>query len=250
MKIISWNVNGIRACVKKGLLEFLKKDNADIYCFQEIKLSEKDADPIKELFSENLPKYHQFWHYATRRGGYSGLLVLSKKKPTETKVDSGDEGRILHLEFNELDLLNVYFPHTGRSLEKLDHKMNFNNEFLAQMQNLKKPTILAGDFNVAHTELDIERFKQNRGNAGFTDEERNWFSKLLKTGFIDTFRYFHPEERKYTWWLQMFDARERNVGWRIDYFLVTRNLEKKLISADILTEVFGSDHCPVELVLN
>lgn len=245
MKIISWNVNGINAAIGKGLLDFMEKENADIYCFQEIKVSPSKIPVIGE--------YESFWHPA-RRKGYSGVVIFSKKEPLAVmkgienkEIDA--EGRVLTLELKKFFLINVYFPHSGRDLSRIDFKLNFNKLFLEFCEKLseKKPIIVASDFNVAHKEIDLANPKQNEKNAGFTREEREWFDSFLKNGYIDTFREFNKEGGNYTWWTYRFGARKRNIGWRVDYFIISRELKENLISSEILSEVKGSDHCPIRL---
>ena len=249
MKLISWNVNGLRACVKKGFLEYFNEVDADIFCRQESKLQEGQIDL-------DLPGYYQYWNYAVKKG-YSGTAVFTKKKPLSVTYGMGieehdNEGRIITAEFEEFYLVTVYTPNSQNELARLDYRCKWEDDFLAYLKNLEKtkPVVVCGDMNVAHNEIDLKNPKTNRKNAGFTDEEREKFSNLLNAGFIDTFRYFHPDlEQVYSWWSYRFKAREKNAGWRIDYFCVSSSLEKYLSSADIHTEVLGSDHCPVELQL-
>ena len=249
MKLISWNVNGLRACVKKGFLDYFNEVDADIFCIQESKLQEGQIDL-------DLPGYYQYWNYAIKKG-YSGTAVFTKKKPLNVTYGMGieehdQEGRIITAEFEEFYLVTVYTPNSQNELARLDYRCKWEDDFLAYLKNLEKtkPVVVCGDMNVAHNEIDLKNPKTNRKNAGFTDEEREKFSNLLNAGFIDTFRYFHPDlEHVYSWWSYRFKAREKNAGWRIDYFCVSSSLEKYLASADIHTEVFGSDHCPVELQL-
>ena len=249
MKLISWNVNGLRACVKKGFLEYFNEVDADIFCIQESKLQEGQIDL-------DLPGYYQYWNYAVKKG-YSGTAVFTKKKPLSVTYGMGieehdNEGRIITAEFEEFYLVTVYTPNSQNELARLDYRCKWEDDFLAYLKNLEKtkPVVVCGDMNVAHNEIDLKNPKTNRKNAGFTDEEREKFSNLLNAGFIDTFRYFHPDlEQVYSWWSYRFKAREKNAGWRIDYFCVSSSLEKYLSSADIHTEVLGSDHCPVELQL-
>ena len=247
MKLISWNVNGIRACVQKGFLEFFREADADIFCLQETKLQ---AGQI-EL---DLEGYEQYWNYAVKKG-YSGTAVFTKKKPLNMTYGIGieehdQEGRVITLEFEEFYFVTVYTPNSQNELARLDYRMKWESDFLAYLKKLeeKKPVIFCGDLNVAHKEIDLKNPKTNRKNAGFTDEERGKFTEMLDAGFIDTFRYFYPDQEGiYSWWSYRFKAREKNAGWRIDYFCVSKELEEKLISAKIHTEVFGSDHCPVEV---
>lgn len=247
MKLISWNVNGIRACAGKGFLEFFKEADADIFCIQESKMQEGQL----EL---DLPGYRQYWNYAERKG-YSGTAVFTKKEPLSVVNGMGipehdKEGRVITLEFEDFYMVTVYTPNSQNELARLDYRMTWEDAFLAYLKKLEenKPVIVCGDMNVAHKEIDLKNPKTNRKNAGFTDEEREKFSILLDNGFVDTFRYFYPEQEGiYSWWSYRFKAREKNAGWRIDYFLVSEVLKEKLKDAKILTEVFGSDHCPVEL---
>jgi len=247
MKLISWNVNGIRACAGKGFLEFFKEADADIFCIQESKMQEGQL----EL---DLPGYHQYWNYAEKKG-YSGTAVFTKKEPLSVVNGMGipehdKEGRVITLEFEDFYMVTVYTPNSQNELARLDYRMTWEDAFLAYLKKLEenKPVIVCGDMNVAHKEIDLKNPKTNRKNAGFTDEEREKFSILLDNGFVDTFRYFYPEQEGiYSWWSYRFKAREKNAGWRIDYFLVSEVLKEKLKDAKILTEVFGSDHCPVEL---
>lgn len=249
MKLISWNVNGLRACVKKGFLDYFNEVDADIFCIQESKLQEGQIDL-------DLPGYYQYWNYAIKKG-YSGTAVFTKKKPLNVTYGMGieehdQEGRIITAEYEEFYLVTVYTPNSQNELARLDYRCKWEDDFLSYLKNLEKtkPVVVCGDMNVAHKEIDLKNPKTNRKNAGFTDEEREKFSNLLNAGFIDTFRYFHPDlEQVYSWWSYRFKAREKNAGWRIDYFCVSSSLEKYLSSADIHTEVLGSDHCPVELQL-
>jgi exodeoxyribonuclease III len=249
MKIISWNVAGINACIKKGLLEFIKNEDADAYCFQEVKSSEEKA---RNLFDE-LKNYKPYYLFGDKKG-YSGVLTLSKTKPLSVIEGIGvqefnKEGRVLTLEFPRFFLANAYFPHSHRELTRLDFKLKFNNAFLNFCKNLEKqkPLIIAADFNVAHKEIDLANPKQNQKNAGFTKEEREWFDFFLKQGFLDSFRKFNQEEGNYTWWTYRNNARERNIGWRIDYFVVSNSLKSNLTSSKILKDVRGSDHCPISI---
>jgi len=249
VKIISWNINGINACIRKGLINFIKKENADIYCFQETKSS---TERVEEEFL-HLKGYQQFWFSAEKKG-YSGTLVLSKKKPLAVikglgieKFDS--EGRVLALEFDNFFLVNVYFPHSRRGLERIDFKIEFNKELEKFVQKLRKmkPIIIASDFNVAHKDIDLANPKQNERNAGFTIQERNWFDSFLNLGYIDTLREFNKEGGNYTWWTYRFKARDRNIGWRVDYFVISEELKSKLKSSAILKDVMGSDHAPIKM---
>lgn len=249
MKIISWNVNGLRACLNKGFEEFFYNEDADIFCIQETKLQEGQIDL-------NLPGYEMYWNYAEKKG-YSGTAIFTRIKPISVKKGIGieehdKEGRVITLEFEDYYLVTVYTPNSQTELARLDYRIKWEEDFKAYLKKLeeKKPVIVCGDLNVAHKDIDLKNPKTNRKNAGFTDEEREKFSKLLDSGFIDTFRYFYPtEEGKYSWWSYRFSARKNNAGWRIDYFLVSECLKDRLKSADILSDIMGSDHCPVELVL-
>lgn len=247
MKFISWNVNGIRACVQKGFLDFFKEIDADIFCLQETKMQAGQL----EL---DLPGYYQYWNYAVKKG-YSGTAIFTKKEPLSVTYGIGieehdQEGRVITLEFEDFYFITVYTPNSQNELARLPYRMTWEDDFLAYMKKLeeKKPVIFCGDLNVAHKEIDLKNPKTNRKNAGFTDEEREKFSTLLENGFIDTFRHFYPnQEGIYSWWSYRFKAREKNAGWRIDYFIVSECLKDRLVDAKIHTEVFGSDHCPVEL---
>ena len=249
MKLISWNVNGIRACVGKGFLEFFKEADADIFCIQESKMQAGQL----EL---DLPGYYQYWNYAEKKG-YSGTAVFTKKEPLSVVNGMGipehdKEGRVITLEFENFYMVTVYTPNSQNELARLDYRMAWEDAFLAYLKGLEKtkPVIVCGDMNVAHKEIDLKNPKTNRRNAGFTVEEREKFSMLLESGFVDTFRYFYPEQEGiYSWWSYRFKAREKNAGWRIDYFLVSECLKDKLQDAKILTDVMGSDHCPVEVDL-
>ena len=247
MKLISWNVNGLRACVKKGFMDYFKQADADIFCLQETKLQEGQIDL-------ELEGYHQYWNYAEKKG-YSGTAVFCKEEPVSVSygigIDEHDhEGRVITLEFDKFFFVTVYTPNSQNELTRLDYRMKWEDDFLAYIKGLetKKPVIYAGDLNVAHQEIDLKNPKTNRKNAGFTDEERGKFSNVIESGMIDTFRYFYPDMKDiYSWWSYRFRARENNAGWRIDYFIASRSLEKYLLDAKIHTEVMGSDHCPVEL---
>ncbi|MHA1340994.1 MAG: exodeoxyribonuclease III [Promethearchaeota archaeon] len=254
LKIISWNVNGLNSCYKKGLLNFIKKENADIYCFQETKGSEKTI-PNEAYF---ISGYKTFWFQAERKG-YSGVMTLcrSNLKPltvikgiNDTETDN--EGRVLTLEFDSFFLINAYFVNATRGLTRLDLKMRFNKQFLEFCNSLKKnkPLIACGDFNVAHTELDIANPKANQNHAGFTQQERDFFTEFLNNGYIDTFRMFVKEGGHYTWWSYIRNARAKNIGWRLDYFVVSEDIKDKVISSKILNNVYGSDHCPISLEIN
>ena len=251
MKLISWNVNGIRACVKKGFLDYFQEVEADIFCIQETKMQEGQL----EL---ELDGYHQFWHSAVKKG-YSGTAVFTREKPMEVAYGLGtgleefeSEGRVITLTYEDYYLVNVYTPNSQRDLARLDYRQEWEDIFRGYLKELDqtKPVILCGDLNVAHQEIDLKNPKTNRRNAGFTDEEREKMTVLLDNGFVDTFRYFYPDkEDAYTWWSYMGKARDRNVGWRIDYFIVSERMALKLEDAAIHDQVLGSDHCPVELVL-
>ena len=249
MKLISWNVNGLRACVEKGFMDFFKEIDADIFCIQESKLQEGQI----EL---DLPGYYQYWNYAEKKG-YSGTAIYTKTEPLSVSYGIGieehdKEGRVITLEFEDFYMVTVYTPNSQRELTRLDYRMAWEDDFRAYLCGLagKKGVIVCGDMNVAHQEIDLKNPKTNRRNAGFTDEEREQFTKLLQAGFIDTFRYFYPEaEGCYSWWSYMRNARATNAGWRIDYFCVSKQLEDRLKGAKIHSQVFGSDHCPVELEL-
>ena len=250
MKLISWNVNGLRACVQKGFLDFFHDSDADIFCIQETKLQEGQIDLKME-------GYEQYWNYAKKKG-YSGTAVFTKKKPLSVTYGLGieehdQEGRVITLEFEEFYFVTVYTPNSQNELARLDYRMQWEDDFLSYLKKLeeKKPVVFCGDLNVAHKEIDLKNPKTNRRNAGFTYEEREKFTQLLEHGFIDTFRYFYPDQEGiYSWWSYRFRAREKNAGWRIDYFCVSEVLREKLEDAKIHTEIFGSDHCPVELDLS
>ena len=249
MKFISWNVNGLRACVGKGFLEFFQQVDADFFCLQETKLQ---AGQI-EL---DLPGYHQYWNCAEKKG-YSGTAIFSKVEPLQVtyglpQEEHNHEGRVITLELEQFYLVTVYTPNSQDQLARLDYRMQWEEDFRAYLQALdeQKPVIVCGDLNVAHQEIDLKNPKTNRRNAGFTDEERAKMTTLLQAGFTDSFRYFYPDVTGvYSWWSYRFKAREKNAGWRIDYFLVSDRLQPQLQGAKIWTEVLGSDHCPVELVL-
>ena len=249
LKFISWNVNGIRACVQKGFLDIFKEMDADIFCLQETKMQAGQL----EL---EMPGYHQYWNSAVKKG-YSGTAIFTKKEPLSVAYGIGieehdQEGRVITLEFDDFYFITVYTPNSQNELARLPYRMKWEEDFLAYLKKLeeKKPVIFCGDLNVAHKEIDLKNPKTNRKNAGFTDEEREKFSVLLENGFIDTFRYFYPDQEGiYSWWSYRFKAREKNAGWRIDYFVVSECLKDRLVDAKIHTEVFGSDHCPVELVI-
>ena len=247
MKFISWNVNGLRACVQKGFLDFFKEMDADFFCIQESKLQEGQIDL-------DLPGYHQYWNYAEKKG-YSGTAIFTKHEPLSVSYGIGieehdHEGRVITLEYDDFYMVTCYTPNAQNELARLPYRMTWEDDFLAYLKTLdaKKPVILCGDLNVAHKEIDLKNPKTNRHNAGFTDEERGKMTQLLEAGFTDTFRYFYPDmENIYSWWSYRFKAREKNSGWRIDYFITSASMNDKLTGAKIHTEVLGSDHCPVEL---
>ncbi|WP_375088992.1 exodeoxyribonuclease III [Peribacillus sp. RS7] len=247
MKLVSWNVNGIRACVKKGFLDYFKDVDADIFCLQETKLQEGQI-------SLELEGYHQYWNYALKKG-YSGTAIFTKEKPLSVKYGVGEmdeepEGRIITLEFENFYMVNVYTPNAKRDLSRLDYRLEWEDGMIDYLKELDlvKPVIFCGDLNVAHQEIDLKNPKPNIGNSGFTNEERGKMTELLGAGFIDTFRHFYPkQEGAYTWWSYMAKVRERNIGWRIDYFIVSKRLADFLIEANIHCDVMGSDHCPVVL---
>lgn len=247
MKLISWNVNGLRACVQKGFLDFFQKADADIFCVQETKLQEGQIQL-------ELEGYEQYWNYAEKKG-YSGTAVFTKKTPLSVRYGIGieehdHEGRVITLEYEKFFFVTVYTPNSQSELARLDYRMKWEDDFLAYLKSLEetKPVIYAGDLNVAHQEIDLKNPKTNRKNAGFTDEERAKFSNVLASGMIDTYRYFYPDQTGiYSWWSYRFKAREKNAGWRIDYFVVSEALKDMLEDAKIHTEILGSDHCPVEL---
>ena len=247
MKCISWNVNGIRACVKKGFLDFFKEADADIFCIQESKMQEGQLDL-------ELDGYEQYWNYAVKKG-YSGTAVFTKERPLAVTYgmaieEHDQEGRVSTLEYEDFYFVTVYTPNSQSELARLDYRMTWEDDFLAYLKGLeeKKPVVFCGDLNVAHKEIDLKNPKTNRKNAGFTDEERGKFTDLLAAGFTDTFRYLYPDvEGVYSWWSYRFSARAKNAGWRIDYFCVSDCLKDKIEDAKILTDVMGSDHCPIEL---
>jgi len=247
MKLISWNVNGIRACVQKNFLEFFHEINADIFCIQESKMQAGQLDL-------ELEGYYQYWNYAEKKG-YSGTAIFSKTEAISVEygigIDEHDkEGRVITLEFEDFYMVNVYTPNAQNELARLDYRMKWEDDFKGYLKKLeeKNPVIVCGDLNVAHKEIDLKNPKANRKNAGFSDEEREKLSKLLDAGFIDSFRYFFPEQTDiYSWWSYRFSARAHNAGWRIDYFLTSESLQDKLLGAKIHSDILGSDHCPVEL---
>ena len=249
MKLISWNVNGLRACMGKGFLDFLKASDADIVCLQETKMQREQADFI-------IGGYEEYWNSAEKKG-YSGTAVFTKKPPLSVSYGIGipehdTEGRVITAEFPDFFLVNVYTPNSQQELARLPYRMQWEDAFRDYLKTLdqKKPLIVCGDMNVAHEEIDLKNPKTNRKNAGFTDEERQKMTELLSSGFIDTFRLLYPDtEGVYSWWSYRFHAREKNAGWRIDYFLVSDRLKDRVSDSRIDTDVFGSDHCPIELIL-
>ena len=250
MKLVSWNVNGLRACLGKGFQDVFDTLDADVFCLQETKLQEGQIDL-------DLPGYEQYWNYAEKKG-YSGTAVFTKKTPLSVTYGIGveehdHEGRVITLEFEEFYLVTVYTPNSQNELKRLDYRMEWENAFRAYLLALKekKGVIVCGDMNVAHKEIDLKNPKTNRQNAGFTDEERAKMTELLDSGFVDSFRYFYPDaEGIYSWWSYRFQARAKNAGWRIDYFLVSEELAERMDSASIHTDILGSDHCPVELQIH
>ena len=254
MKLISWNVNGLRAAVNKGFADFFEKENADIFCIQETKMQEDQLDEnIRKIFKE----YNSYWNSAEKKG-YSGTAIFTKNKPMNVTYGIGieehdKEGRVITLEFENFFMVNCYTPNAKRELERLDYRMTWEDEFRKYLLKLNesKPVVMCGDLNVAHEEIDLKNPKTNRRNAGFTDEERGKMTELLNAGFTDTFRYLYPDKPDmYTWWSYMFKAREKNVGWRIDYFIVSKSIENKIKEAYIYSEIMGSDHCPVGIDLD
>lgn len=249
MKLISWNVNGLRACMNKGFQDFLAKSEADIFCVQETKMQRGQAE-------FDFSVYEEYWNSATKKG-YAGTAIFTKIKPLSVSYDMGieehdQEGRIITAEFADFYLVNVYTPNSQRELARLDYRMQWEDAFRAYVKVLdeKKPVIICGDLNVAHKEIDLKNYKTNHRNAGFTDEERAKMTELLDAGFVDSFRHLYPDkEGIYTWWSYMFKAREKNAGWRIDYFVVSSRLAEKIEDSLIYTDVLGSDHCPVGLIL-
>lgn len=248
-KLISWNVNGLRACVKKGFLDSFKELDADIFCIQESKLQEGQIDL-------NLEGYYDYWNYAEKKG-YSGTAIFTKEKPLSVKIGLGieehdTEGRVITLEYDDFYLVTVYTPNSKEKLARIEYRMVWEDVFREYLKSLEesKPVIVCGDLNVAHNEIDLKNPKTNRNNAGFSDQEREKMTTLLNSGFIDTFRYFYPDlEGIYSWWSYRFNARANNAGWRIDYFLASESLKGRLVDAKIHTEIEGSDHCPVELII-
>ena len=250
MKLISWNVNGIRACITKGFNDFFNEINADVFCIQETKLQENQADAIQ------FEGYYRYINSAVKKG-YSGTMVFTKQKPLSVSYGLGieehdQEGRIITLEYDKFYLVCCYTPNSKRELERLDYRMTWEDEILKYFKRLEenKPVVYCGDLNVAHEEIDIKNPKTNHFSAGFTDEEREKMTRLLSSGFIDTYRYLYPDKVEYSWWSYMRQAREKNIGWRIDYFIVSDSLKEKIKDAKIHTEIYGSDHCPVELDLD
>lgn len=249
MKFISWNVNGLRACMQKGFMDFFNEMDADVFCVQETKMQPGQL----EL---ELPGYYQYWNSAEKKG-YSGTALFTKAEPLSVTYGIGveehdHEGRVITAEFEDYYVVTVYTPNSQRELTRLDYRMQWEEAFLAYINGLKakKGVIFCGDLNVAHKEIDLKNPKTNHRNAGFTDEERNCFTRVLENGFIDTFRYFYPDMTDiYSWWSYMFQARSKNVGWRIDYFVASEDLKDRLVDAKIHTEILGSDHCPVEVEL-
>lgn len=250
IQCLSWNVNGLRACMGKGFAKIFEKENADIFCLQETKLQ------AGQLVLE-LPGYHQYWNFAEKKG-YSGVAVFCREEPLAVQYGIGveehdHEGRAITLEFPAFYLVNVYVPNAQDGLARIAYRLRWEADFRAYLMSLdrKKPVVVCGDLNVAHQEIDLKNPKPNRGNAGFSDEERAAFSALLDAGFIDSFRFLHPDEKgAYSWWSYRFHARENNAGWRIDYFLISRRLSDRIQEAKIRSEIYGSDHCPVELHLD
>ena len=250
MKLVSWNVNGLRACLTKGFMDSFHALDADIFCLQETKLQEGQHDL-------DLPGYHQYWNYAEKKG-YSGTAMFTKEKPLNVSYGIGveehdHEGRVITAEFPDFYMIVVYVPNAQRELTRLEYRQEWEAAFLQYILKLeeKKPVIYCGDLNVAHQEIDLKNAKSNRGNAGFTDEERACFTKVLESGYVDSFRYLYPDRKDaYSWWSYMFHAREKNAGWRIDYFVVSEKLKDRIKEASIHPEIMGSDHCPVELELN
>ncbi|MCQ2081444.1 MAG: exodeoxyribonuclease III [Lachnospiraceae bacterium] len=249
-KFVSWNVNGLRACRDKGFLDYFKDIDADIFCLQETKLQEGQI----EL---DLEGYKQYWNYAVKKG-YSGTAIFTKEEPLGVTYGLGieehdQEGRVITLEFSDYYFITVYVPNSKEDLSRLEYRMRWEDDFLSYVKKLeeKKPVIYCGDLNVAHKEIDLKNPKTNHHNAGFTDEERSKFDNVVNNGLIDTFRYFYPDQEQiYSWWSYRFQSRAKNAGWRIDYFIASKSLEDKLVDAKILTDVMGSDHCPVELDIN
>lgn len=250
MKLISWNVNGLRAVLKKGFEDFFYDINADIFCVQETKMQEGQIENFE------LKGYKQYWNSAIKKG-YSGTAIFTKIEPINVTYGIGieehdKEGRVITLEFEKFFLVNIYVPNSKRELERLAYRMIWENEIRKYLSKLneEKPVVMCGDLNVAHEEIDLKNPKTNRRNAGFTDEERGKMTELLKAGFTDSFRYIYPEKIKYSWWSYMGNAREKDIGWRIDYFIVSKDIQEKIKDAYIFNEIYGSDHCPVGLEIN
>lgn len=247
MKLISWNVNGLRACVQKNFMEVFQELNADVFCLQETKLQEGQID-------FNPEGYYSYWNYAEKKG-YSGTAIFTKTEPIQVSYGIGieehdHEGRVITLEYPDYYMITVYVPNSQNELKRLSYRMHWEEDFFSYLKKLeeKKPVIFCGDLNVAHKEIDLKNPKTNRKNAGFTDEERACFTRLVENGFVDTYRYFYPEQTDiYSWWSYRFSARAKNAGWRIDYFCVSECLKDRLKDAKIHTDILGSDHCPVEL---
>ena len=258
MKLVSWNVNGIRACMKKGFADFFKNTDADIFCIQETKMQAKENGNNMEteeiLNSETFKNLYKYWNSAEKKG-YSGTAIFTKQKPIRVKYGIGmeshdKEGRVITLEYEKFFLVNIYTPNSKRELERLDYRQIWEDEIRKYLCNLKKqkPVIMCGDLNVAHKEIDLKNPKTNHKNAGFTDEERNKMTLLLDSGFTDTFRYLYPEKgNSYTWWAYMGQARMKNIGWRIDYFIVSNDIKEKISDSLIFEDILGSDHCPIGL---
>lgn len=249
MRLISWNVNGLRACVQKGFADVFNTLDADFFCLQETKMQAGQLDL-------SFMGYQSYWNYAEKKG-YSGTAIYTRHTPLSVNYGIGipehdNEGRVITLEYADFYLVNVYVPNSQDELRRLDYRMQWEDDFLKYIQALdaKKPVIFCGDLNVAHEEIDLKNPKTNHHNLGFTDEERGKFTALLQSGYTDTFRYLHPEEQTFSWWSYRFHAREKNIGWRIDYFIVSNRLQSLISKADIHTEILGSDHCPVELEIN
>ncbi|NLW44101.1 MAG: exodeoxyribonuclease III [Syntrophomonadaceae bacterium] len=247
MKFVSWNVNGLRACINKGFMDFFQAEQADIFCIQETKMRPGELDL-------ELEGYHLYWNSA-RKKGYSGTAVFSKVEPRSVKLELGlpehdGEGRVITLDYDSFYLVNAYVPNSQRGLVRLEYRLKWQDDFCAYLKGLdaEKPVIICGDLNVAHQEIDIKNPRSNQKNAGFTPEERQKMTELLQAGFVDTFRYLYPDKTgAYTWWSYMFNAREKNVGWRIDYFLVSERIKSQIKAATIYSDVMGSDHCPIGL---
>lgn len=247
MKLVSWNVNGLRACMDKGFRDFFDEIDADAFCIQETKMQAYQAN-------FDFPNYYSFWNSAIKKG-YSGTLILTKEKPISESyginIDRHDnEGRVITIEFKDFFLVNVYTPNSQRELTRLDYRMDWEDAFREYLLSLDKPVVVCGDLNVAHKEIDLKNPKQNTKNAGFTKEERTKFEILLDSGFIDSYRYFYPDKiDAYTWWSYMANSRAKNIGWRIDYFLLSKGISQNLKSAEIYSDIYGSDHCPVGITL-